>query len=101
MELQTQRLKIVLLTREEVEKMIEGMSDYEKSQISADWLDRLRGAEEGDPWTFAFRVIHRETGNVVGPCSFKGRRKTVSLKSLTGSAPNLRDRGTPPRRPGD
>ena len=72
MELKTQRLKVVLQTREEVERMIEAMSDYERAQASTDWLARLRAAEERDPWAYASRVMHRETDTVVGTCSFKG-----------------------------
>jgi RimJ/RimL family protein N-acetyltransferase len=72
MELQTQRLKVVLQTREEVERMIAAMSEYERAQISADWLARMRASKAPDPWVHAFRVVHRDTGSVVGSCSFKG-----------------------------
>ena len=72
MELQTPRLTVILQTREEVEGMIEAMSEYERAQISEDWLARMRTLEEPDPWTYAFRVVVRETGTSVGTCSFKG-----------------------------
>jgi len=72
MELQTDRLRVVLQTREEVERMIEAMSEYERAQISADWLARMRASEAADPWARAFRVVHRDTGLALGSCSFKG-----------------------------
>jgi ribosomal-protein-alanine N-acetyltransferase len=72
MELLTPRLKIVLQTREEVERMIAGMSEYEKAQISPVWRAQLRDSTAPDPWVQAFRVVLRETDSVVGGCSFKG-----------------------------
>ena len=52
--------------------MIEAMSEYERAQISADWLARMRASKVADSWAHAFRVVHRDTGSVVGSCSFKG-----------------------------
>jgi [ribosomal protein S5]-alanine N-acetyltransferase len=72
MELQTPRLKIVLQTREEVEQMLAALPDEHRALISPDWLAHMRAATPGDPWSFAFRVIHRETGADIGTCSFKG-----------------------------
>jgi ribosomal-protein-alanine N-acetyltransferase len=72
MELQTHRLRIILQTRAEVERMIEAMSEYERAQISAGWLARLRASEAADPWAHAFRVVSGDTGSAVGSCSFKG-----------------------------
>jgi ribosomal-protein-alanine N-acetyltransferase len=72
MQLQTQRLNVVLQTREDLERMIKAMPDDQRAQLSEDWLARMRAAQEPDPWIYAFRVVHRETGNVVGTCSFKG-----------------------------
>src|SRR5262245_53387408 len=72
MELQTDRLRVVLQTRQELERMIEAMSEYERAQVSADWLARMRESKAPDPWVHAFRVVHRDTGSVVGSCGFKG-----------------------------
>jgi ribosomal-protein-alanine N-acetyltransferase len=72
MELQTYRLKVILQTREEVEAMIETMSEYERAQISADWLTRMRASGAADPWVHAFRVVRRDTDFAVGSCGFKG-----------------------------
>ena len=72
MELATNRLRVVLQTSQEVERMIEAMSEYERAQVSAEWLARMRTSKAADPWVHAFRVVHRDTGSVVGSCSFKG-----------------------------
>jgi RimJ/RimL family protein N-acetyltransferase len=72
MELQTRRLRVVLQTREEVERMIEALPEYQKSQISPAWLAGMRAAKVGDPWAYAFRVVQRDTNSVIGTCSFKG-----------------------------
>jgi RimJ/RimL family protein N-acetyltransferase len=72
MEIKTPRLSAVLQSRAEVERMLDAMSAYDRSQVSADWLARLRTAEEGDPWAFAFRLLLAETETEVGTCSFKG-----------------------------
>ena len=52
--------------------MIEAMSEYEIAQVSADCLARMRASKAADPWVHAFRVVHRDTGSVIGSCSFKG-----------------------------
>ena len=72
MKLSTQRLEVVLQTREEVERMIDAMSEYDRTQISSDWLARFRASETAHPWVYAFRLVHRDTGSMVGTCSFKG-----------------------------
>jgi ribosomal-protein-alanine N-acetyltransferase len=72
MEIETTRLRLVLQTRNEVEQMIDAMPESDRALISPDWLARMRAAPAGDPWAFAFRVFSRETGFIVGTCSFKG-----------------------------
>jgi RimJ/RimL family protein N-acetyltransferase len=72
MQLQSDRLTAMLQTREDLERMIEAMSEYERAQVSPDWLARMRTSTTPDPWTHGFRVVHRDTGAVVGSCGFKG-----------------------------
>lgn len=66
------RLDLVLQTPDEVEHMIESLSDADRAEVSPDWLARVRAAREGDPWALAFRVVERSTRKEVGMCSFKG-----------------------------
>jgi RimJ/RimL family protein N-acetyltransferase len=72
LELGTSRLVLVLQTREEVEAMLVAMSEYDRAQVSPQWLARMRAANTVDPWMFGFRVKLRETEAVVGHCGFKG-----------------------------
>ena len=72
MELKTRRLRVVLQSREETEKTIAAMSEYEQSQISPDWLARMRASRNADPWMHAFRVMMLDDDSVIGTCSFKG-----------------------------
>lgn len=72
MELTTRCLRVVLQTREEIEQLIAAMPERDRAQVSPEWLARMRAATVADPWVYAFRVLHRETGGVVGSCSFKG-----------------------------
>jgi RimJ/RimL family protein N-acetyltransferase len=71
MELTTRRLRLVLQTREEAEQMIAAMSEYERAQVSPEWLARMRASTVADPWVYGFRVLLRDTGTVVGTCGFK------------------------------
>jgi RimJ/RimL family protein N-acetyltransferase len=73
--------------------MIEAMSEYERAQISAEWLARMRSAEEGDSWAYAFRVIHRETDAVVGTCSFKGPPVNGIVEIAYGISPSYEGNG--------
>lgn len=72
MEIQAERIKIVLQTPEEVLARIEAMSPLEKAEISGDWLARVRASSSADPWTHGFTMVHRASGAVVGSCGYKG-----------------------------
>jgi [ribosomal protein S5]-alanine N-acetyltransferase len=71
-ELQTPSLRLVAQTRDEVVAMIEVMPPEVRAQVSAEWMARLRASTASDPWVHGFRMVHRDSGNVVGSCSFKG-----------------------------
>jgi RimJ/RimL family protein N-acetyltransferase len=72
MKLETPRLTLVLQTREEVELMIAGIPADQRAQISPQWLAQMRAARDGDPWAFAFSLVLRDQGAIVGSCSYKG-----------------------------
>lgn len=93
MELDTKRLKLVLQTRNEVEQMIDAMPESDRALISPDWIARMRSAKAGDPWAFAFRVFSRETGFVVGTCSFKGPPVDGAVEIAYGIDPDQRLKG--------
>ena len=73
--------------------MIESMSEYEKSQLSADWLARFHASTEADPWVHGFRLLDRESGAIVGTCSFKGPPQDGSVEIAYGIAPEQQGKG--------
>ena len=93
MELLTSRLRLVLQTREQVEQLIAAMPEDVRAQVSPAWLDRMRTAPAGDPWMFAFQVLLRDTGLVVGSCSFKGPPVDGIVEIAYGTDAEYRGRG--------
>jgi [ribosomal protein S5]-alanine N-acetyltransferase len=93
MELKTRRLKVVLQTPEEVERMIREMPADQQAQVSADWLARMRASKVADPWTHAFRVVQRDTDSIVGTCSFKGPPTDGVVEIAYGIEPGHEGKG--------
>ena len=93
MEIETRRLRLVLQTRNEVEQMINAMPEADRAQISPDWIARMRAAVAGDPWAFAFRIFSRETGFIIGTCSFKGPPVDGAVEIAYGIDPDQRLKG--------
>ena len=48
------------------------MGPADKAQLSADWLALLRASTPQDPWVHGFSITHRQSGESVGRCGFKG-----------------------------
>jgi RimJ/RimL family protein N-acetyltransferase len=65
------RLKLVPLTVEDQEALLEAVTPAERAQVSPDWLARLRSGSP-DPWTLGFAFVDRATNTVVGRGGFKG-----------------------------
>jgi ribosomal-protein-alanine N-acetyltransferase len=93
MEPQTPNLRLILQTRADIHAMIEGMSPFEKAQLSADWLARLEASTAADPWVHGFRLVHRSSGSVVGFCSFKGPPADGVVEIAYGIAPDEQGKG--------
>lgn len=93
MELRTHRLNIVLQTRDEVERMVEAMSEQERAQVSPEWLARMRAATGPDPWAFAFRALQANSGTVIGTCSFKGPPVDGVVEIAYGTEPGYEGKG--------
>ena len=92
-DLSTPRLRLVLQTRDDIRAMMEGMSPDVRAQISADWLRLLEAASEPSPWIHGFRLVHRESGEVIGNCSFKGPPKDGMVEIAYGVAPEVEGKG--------
>ncbi len=94
MELETPRLTLRLESPAELLQRIEGMSSADQSQISPDWLARLRSLTVADPWTCGFLITHRDTGAAVGNCGFKGPPSAGGIVEIAYSVyPDYRGRG--------
>src|SRR5438067_1289320 len=71
-DVQTNRLELIPVKREDVLAEVEAMSPAERATLSADWLARLHASAPADPWVHGFSLVHRGTGAAVGRCGFKG-----------------------------
>jgi len=70
---QTESLKLVAPTLDEVRAQIAGMDLEQKAALSAEWLARVQSATGADAiWILGFTLLHRGTEAVVGQCAFKG-----------------------------
>jgi ribosomal-protein-alanine N-acetyltransferase len=76
MSIQTNRLRLVPKTREDVLAWINQMQPNEKAELSADWLALVEGSGPIDPWIHGFLVLHRDANGVIGHCGFKGPPET-------------------------
>ena len=70
--IQTKNLKLIPQTREDVRASVEQMQPHEKAALSAAWLALLDGSSPADPWIHGFKLVHCDSGGVVGMCGFKG-----------------------------
>ena len=70
--IETRRLKLVPKTPEDVRAEIEQMDAQDKTQLSADWLARVRATTTVDPWVLGFALIDQAANVRVGSCGFKG-----------------------------
>ena len=89
----TPTTQLVPQTRGDAQAMIEAMSASEKAELSADWLARLYASTEMDPWVHGFRVVHRDSGIVVGACMFKGPPGDGVVEIAYGIDPDQQGKG--------
>jgi [ribosomal protein S5]-alanine N-acetyltransferase len=68
--LQSESLKLVAPTLEEVRAQFEGMDADQKAALPPGWVQAAAGADA--VWTLGFNLVHRVTESVVGQCAFKG-----------------------------
>ena len=70
--------------------MIEGMTPFEKGQLSAAWLPQFEASTAADHWVHGFRLLDRSSGTIVGFCSFKGPPTDGVVEIAYGIAPEDR-----------
>ena len=68
----TERLELVLQSRDEVFAYLEAMPADDRAEVSPDWLAMLEQSEQVSPWIHGFSIRHRRDGDEVGRCGFKG-----------------------------
>ena len=67
----TERLRLAVREPAEVLSWIDSLSAADKTEISADWLARVRAATVADVWTCGFVMTHRGSGAAIGSCAYK------------------------------
>ena len=71
-EIKTARLTLRLKTPAEVLAWVESLDDMVRTEISLEWLERIRTLTESDPWLCMFEIVRLADGIAVGSCGFKG-----------------------------
>ncbi len=94
MNLQTDRLVLVLNSVNEVRELIERLSDDMRAEVSPLWLERALAATESDPWLHGFRITLREDGTIIGDAGFKGPPSDEGIVEIAyGLGPDHQGRG--------
>jgi ribosomal-protein-alanine N-acetyltransferase len=70
--IRTPRLELTLQTPQEVLAWVESLPPKVRSEISPEWLERVKNSTAPDPWTCMFRIRLLEERTEVGSCGFKG-----------------------------
>jgi RimJ/RimL family protein N-acetyltransferase len=91
--LETDRLALVLQTPEDVRARIAAMAPAVRTEVSADWLERIMAATEPDPWLHGFAMVRRDTGAVAGYCGFKGPPREGVVEIAYGVNPGQEGNG--------
>jgi RimJ/RimL family protein N-acetyltransferase len=76
-------------------KVAEGVRDFLLGpEVSAEFLERLKGPATADPWKDGFAVVHVADNAVIGFCSFTGPPSTAGTVEIAyGIAPGYQNRG--------
>jgi RimJ/RimL family protein N-acetyltransferase len=90
----TERLELVLQSRDEVLAYLEAMPADDRAEVSSDWLAKLEQAEHASPWIHGFAVRQRRDGDEVGRCGFKGPPDADGVVEIAyGIAPDHQGKG--------
>jgi len=93
-QVETQSLRLLPRSREDVRAQIEQMQPDERAALSAAWLARLDASGPVDPWVHGFMMVHRPSGATVGFCGFKGPPDADSTVEIAyGVAPEHQGKG--------
>jgi ribosomal-protein-alanine N-acetyltransferase len=105
-----QRISLVPHTPEHLRTLLEGVDAYERRfglrvadgvreflagpEVSAEFLERLKGAAVADPWRDGFAVVHVADNTIIGQCAFVGPPGAEGMVEIAyGIAPGYQNRG--------
>jgi ribosomal-protein-alanine N-acetyltransferase len=92
--LETERLKLVAQTREQVRAQVAQLPPHQRAEVSPAWLALLEASSPADPWVHGFVAMHRTGGVVIGGGSFKGPPDADGVVEIAyGVAPEHQGRG--------
>src|SRR3974377_1891930 len=91
---ETENLRLVPRTCEEVRAQIDQMQPHERAAVSAAWLALLDSSAPVDPWIHGFMMAHRARGGAGGYCGFKGPPGANGVVEIAyGVAPEPQGKG--------
>jgi RimJ/RimL family protein N-acetyltransferase len=70
--LHAKTVRLVLMSRHEVQTMIDTMPPEQRAELSAAWLAQLEASGSPDPWVHGFSIVLAASGETLGSCVFKG-----------------------------
>jgi RimJ/RimL family protein N-acetyltransferase len=74
--------------------MVQAMRPEDRAQVSPVWLAQVQASPMIDPWQHGFNLVHRETGQAVGQCMFKGPPDDAGVVEIAyGIAPEHQGKG--------
>ena len=105
-----QRISLFAHTPEHSRALLEGVDAYERRfgirvaegvrdflagpEVSADFLERLKGSAAADPWKDGFAVLHIADNTVIGLGGFTGPPSEDGMVEIAyGIAPGYQNRG--------
>lgn len=105
-----QRIRLLSHTPEHLRALLEGTDVYERRfnikvaegvrdflvgpEVSAEFLERLKGPAQADPWKDGFAVVHIADSTLIGFCSFTGPPSADEMVEIAyGIAPGYQNHG--------
>lgn len=105
-----QRISLLSQTPEHLRALLEGVDAYQRRfgigvaegvreflagpEVSAEFLERLKGAAVADPWRDGFAVVHVADNTIIGQCGFTGPPGADEMVEIAyGIAPAYQNRG--------
>jgi RimJ/RimL family protein N-acetyltransferase len=94
MKLQTKNLILVLRSTDEVLAWIDSLDAATQAEVSPIWLARVKASTSPDPWAHGFVMTHRDRGEAVGSCAYKGPPDPEGIVEIAyGVDPEHRGKG--------